>query len=146
MDTDKQRRVQIVEDYAHHPSEISALIATAKECGYPNISVVFQPHTFSRTQTLFDQFVSCFDGVDRLILLPIYPAREQPIEGVDSRLLWQEIVKRGAIPDCEYAGNFDECEQIVRLTAGKDDLVLFVGAGDVNLLAKRFEVHYNTRL
>lgn len=126
---------EIVEDYAHHPNEIKELVATAKQCGYEKIIVVFQPHTYSRTQKLFLDFVTCFLGVDQLILLPIYPAREPPISGISSQLLADTINQAGILPT-SYCNSFSSAEKLIRKTAGKDDLVLIVGAGDINKLSE----------
>lgn len=123
----------VVLDYAHHPNEIRALIETARQQGYEKIVMVFQPHTYSRTQTLFRDFVTCFKGVNELILLPIYAAREFPIPGVTSERLTRVINEVG-ITEARSAKDFDDCANIIKEKAGKDDLVLVVGAGDVNKL------------
>lgn len=124
----------IVEDYAHHPNEIKELIATAKQCGYGKLIVAFQPHTYTRTQKLFLDFVTAFLGADKLLLLPIYPAREKAIAGVTSYNLAKTINQAGITP-AAYCSNFASAAKEIKLSAGKDDLVLIVGAGDINKLS-----------
>lgn len=124
----------IVEDYAHHPNEIIAVLKTAKLLGYRKIIVAFQPHTFTRTQKLFNDFVTCFNGIDKLILLPIYPAREQPIENVTSERLCEVISDVGKV-DCEYATDFENAKEKIKQIATSDDLVLILGAGNINKLS-----------
>ena len=76
------RGVAVVDDYGHHPTEIRATLAAARECGYQRIHVVFQPHRFSRTKDLLDEFARPFVDADTVIVLPIYAASEEPIPGV----------------------------------------------------------------
>lgn len=121
----------IVEDYAHHPNEIRAVVATALLQGYRRVYVAFQPHTYSRTYKLFSDFCTCFDGVDKLFLLPIYAAREQPIEGVSSAELSARINDIGKV-DCKSLTNFADCAEEIKKIATPDDLVLIMGAGDIN--------------
>jgi UDP-N-acetylmuramate--alanine ligase len=124
----------IVEDYAHHPSEIRALIKTALQQGYNKVFAVFQPHTYTRTQAMFSDFVTCFEGVDELFLLPVYAAREEPISGVSSKELARVIDDIGKI-QVRHLESFEECAAKIKQCATKDDLVLIVGAGDINTLS-----------
>lgn len=118
----------IVADYAHHPSEIKALLDAVKLKNFDNIYMVFQPHTYSRTKGLFDRFIYCFSGVKKLWILPIYAAREKPIENISGKTL-AEAVDR--VTPCEYVEDFAAAKKRIRETAGKNDIVLVVGAGDV---------------
>lgn len=103
--------VVIFHDYAHHPDEIKATLNSYKDLGFDKIVTVFQPHTFSRTKDLHSDFVTCFEKSDKVFLLPIYPAREKPIEGVTSHLLAEDIKKLGT--DCVALKSFEECEDVL---------------------------------
>lgn len=128
----------IVEDYAHHPREIRALVETAKQQGYGKVYAVFQPHTYSRTQRLMADFAACFNGVNKLFLLPVYAAREEPIAGADSQTLADIICDIGVL-DTEFVESFERAVTQLRNTCTKDDLLLIVGAGDINRLSKMLE-------
>jgi UDP-N-acetylmuramate--alanine ligase len=79
--------ISVVDDYGHHPTEIQATLAAARQCGYRKILVIFQPHRYTRTRDLMDEFSTAFDDADSLIVLDIYPASEQPIEGITGDVL-----------------------------------------------------------
>nr|WP_297172597.1 UDP-N-acetylmuramate--L-alanine ligase [uncultured Agathobaculum sp.] len=116
----------VVDDYAHHPSEMEATLTTAREMGFDRILCAFQPHTYTRTKALFDEFVKALKLCDQAVLAPIYAAREQNTIGISSSDLAQEVP--GAIA-------FDTFEQIaayLKQTAGPNDLVLTMGAGNIN--------------
>ncbi len=81
------RGVTVVDDYGHHPTEIRATLAAARECGHAKIHVVFQPHRYSRTRDLLDEFSAAFTDADTVIVLPIYAASEEPIPGVTAERL-----------------------------------------------------------
>lgn len=126
---------QVVEDYAHHPTEIRATIAAAQEIvGNGRLFVFFQPHTYSRTRALWQQFVRCFDNAHFVGLLPVYSAREQPIEGVNSASLAQDINKRDKT-SCAYFDTMDSAATYARANATASDMVLVVGAGDIYQLS-----------
>jgi UDP-N-acetylmuramate--alanine ligase len=123
--------VVVVDDYGHHPTEIKATLLAAREC-WPDkrIVAVFQPHRFTRTQALFDEFTRAFYNTDKLLVLPIYPAGESPIEGVDSDSLCRKITERGH-KDTTFV---DSHEGVLSMLLGelkKDDLLLTLGAGNV---------------
>jgi UDP-N-acetylmuramate--alanine ligase len=124
------RGVTVVDDYGHHPTEIRATLAAARECGYKKIHVVFQPHRFTRTLDLMDQFVGAFKDADTLIVLPIYAASEQPIPGVTAERLAAKIEG----PQVQYAPDFPAAIAAVTAQAGKGDLILTLGAGNVSQL------------
>ena len=120
-------------DYAHHPAEIAATINTAKEI-FPSVTVVFQPHTYSRTQSLMDDFAAALSKADTVILAPIFAAREAPIAGVTSHALCRKIVESK-----EKAYCFDTFAEIVEHTKTvRDNAVIFMGAGDINTVADKF--------
>src|SRR5581483_11826375 len=83
----KANDVSVIDDYGHHPTEIRATLAAAKQCGFRHIHVVFQPHRYTRTRDLMEEFARSFDDADSLYLLDIYPASEKPIEGVSTEAL-----------------------------------------------------------
>ena len=127
----------IVDDYAHHPTEINATLTTALEMDYKNIYVVFQPHTYTRTKTLYGDFVKVFTGRGiKLILADIYAAREKDTGLVSSAELAADI------PGALYLPSFEAIEDHIAKNAGPGDLVITMGAGDVykigeNLLKKQ---------
>lgn len=132
--------VTVVDDYGHHPTEIKTTLE-AMEHGWPGRRkvVVFQPHRYSRTRALFDDFARSFYRSDVLLLLPIYAASEPPIEGVDSRRLCDSIRAHGH-KDVGFAETMDEALAFLteRVTAG--DVVLTLGAGNVYRLGESFLV------
>ena len=126
----------VVCDYAHHPTEIEAAMHTAKSIVKKGgrIICVFQPHTYSRTQAFFRRFVDCFALCDQVIYLPIYSAREKPIQNVTSHELYKFAKLQGL--NAKYCPNFQKATDYLRRVAKPDDIILLVGAGDVNTLAE----------
>lgn len=123
----------ILTDYAHHPTEIQATISAAREI-FPSVAVVFQPHTYSRTQALLDDFSSALGKADTVVLAPIFAAREKPIEGVSSHALCRKIVENK-----ENAYCFDTFTEILEFCKGlKEKALIFMGAGDIDICADRF--------
>ena len=129
----KQGICTVVCDYAHHPTEIDAALATAKSVAKGKIICVFQPHTYSRTQAFFQRFADCFNGCDEVIYLPVYSAREKPIRRVTSYQLYKLAKTQGL--HAKYCADFTKAAQYIRRTAEPNDLVLLIGAGNVNTLA-----------
>ena len=127
----KARGVTVVDDYGHHPTEIRATMAAARECGYQRIHVVFQPHRFSRTLDLLDEFTGAFADADTVIVLPIYAASEEPIPGVTAERLAAKIEG----PQVQFAPDFSAAVTAVTAQVGKGDLILTLGAGSVSQLA-----------
>ena len=124
----------LMDDYAHHPTEIKATIEAAKRLKKSKIRVVFQPHTYSRTRTLWNDFVKCFDGVDELILADIYPAREV-FDGVTkSENLANDIKEHGT--NVIYIDSFDKIISYLNATASENELIFTMGAGDVVKIAE----------
>lgn len=123
----------VITDYAHHPDEIAATIRTAKEI-FPSVAVVFQPHTYTRTQSLMDEFAAALSEADTVILAPVFSAREKPIVGITSHALCRRIVERK-----EKAYCFDTFSEIVEhAKTVRDKAVIFMGAGDINIAAELF--------
>ena len=127
----KARGVTVVDDYGHHPTEIRATLAAARECGYQRIHVVFQPHRYSRTLDLLDEFTGAFADADTVIVLPIYAASEEPIPGVTA----ERLAARIEGPQVQFAPDFPTAVAAVAAHANKDDLILTLGAGSVSQLA-----------
>lgn len=115
----------VYDDYAHHPGELKALLDAVEPLGYKRTIVVFQPHTYSRTHALFDDFVEQLRRPDLTILSEIYAAREQNTIGISSKDISKEI------PNSMYFSSFDEIEKSLRWTAAPGDIILTVGAGDI---------------
>jgi len=130
------RGVTVVDDYGHHPTEICATLAAARECGHGKIHVVFQPHRYTRTRDLLDRFKDAFKDADSVIVLPIYAASEEPIPGVTAELLASRIEG----PQVQYAPDFDAAVAAVASQAREGDLIMTLGAGSVSQLAPQILV------
>ena len=115
----------VYDDYAHHPSELRALLDTVETLNYKRSVLVFQPHTYSRTRSLFEDFVTQLKRPDVLLLAEIYAAREKNIYGISSADLAARVEGAGFYP------SFPELEEALRQTAQPGDIILTVGAGDV---------------
>ena len=129
------RGVAVVDDYGHHPTEIRATLAAARECGYRRILVVFQPHRYSRTADLMDEFSSAFGAADIVMVLPIYAASEEPIPGVTAEGLAERIKIEVGGPRVEFAPDFAAAVSAITAAAQEGDLILTLGAGSVSQLA-----------
>ena len=134
---DKQG-ILVMDDYGHHPTEIAATLETAREC-WPErrLIVLFQPHRYSRTKALYDRFVTSFNDADVLVVAPLFPAGESPIEGVDSEWLYRGIKEHGhkEVVLCESQ------EQVLETLIGiakPDDVVLTLGAGSIHRVGEAF--------
>ena len=132
----------IVDDYGHHPTEILATLNTAKMV-WPNrkLVVIFQPHRYTRTQLLLEDFYSSFNDADKLILLDIYAAGEKPIEGIDSRQLVKGIREFGH-KDVDYIEDFDSLVPQLKFSLQPGDIVLTLGAGDIGKLAQKLAAEF----
>ncbi|QCU90626.1 UDP-N-acetylmuramate--L-alanine ligase [Thiomicrorhabdus sediminis] len=129
--------VTMVDDYGHHPTELQATIATAKEA-FPNkrLILVFQPHRYTRTRDLFDEFVQSLTGPDMVVLLEVYAAGEPHLPSFDSKALLQALRVRGG--HGFFAEDFAQLEQLATDVLQDDDVVLVMGAGDVGQLARQW--------
>jgi UDP-N-acetylmuramate--alanine ligase len=125
--------VTVIDDYGHHPTEIRATLAAARQCGYREIHVIFQPHRYTRTRDLMDEFATAFPDADSLIVLDIYPASEQPIEGITGEALVERIREKGN-RQAEYAGSFEDAVPLATSNAHEGDMILTLGAGSVSQL------------
>ncbi|MCG6972797.1 MAG: UDP-N-acetylmuramate--L-alanine ligase [Desulfobacterales bacterium] len=127
----EKKGITVVDDYGHHPTEIKATLQAAKEC-WPDrrIVVVFQPHRYTRTRALFEEFTRAFYQSDLLVVLPIYAAGEGKIEGVESIALFEEIQHHGH-KDVVYKDGLDAAVSYLKKTLITNDILLTLGAGDV---------------
>jgi len=125
------RGVTVVDDYGHHPTEIRATLRAAKECGYGGVHVIFQPHRYTRTRDLMEEFVHAFDDAASVEVLDIYAASEEPIAGITA----QALVKAIHCGDVEYASSSDEAIGRALQRAREGDAILTLGAGNVSQLA-----------
>lgn len=131
--------ITIIDDYAHHPTEITATLKAAKNYPHKTIWCVFQPHTYSRTKAFLPEFAEALSIADKIVLADIFAAREKDTLGISSETLQREIEKRGH--ECYYFPTFEEIENFLIENCTKDDLLITMGAGDVvkigeNLLKK----------
>ena len=120
---------KIYDDYAHHPTEIKATLESALKVKHNKLWVVFQPHTYSRTKALFNEFVTAFDNADTLILTDIYAAREKDDGTVSSKMLADEINKKKK--NCLYIATIEEVADYLKNNVQKNDIILTIGAGTV---------------
>ena len=129
------RGISVVDDYGHHPTEISATLSAAKSgSGGRRTVVVFQPHRFSRTQELMSEFALCFNNADVLYVTDIYAASEQPIEGVTAEILTENI-KRYGHKNAQYIGSLEAAAERVLPQLQEGDLVVTLGAGTITRLS-----------
>ncbi len=126
----------VVDDYGHHPTEIRATLDTAKDAFGKRTIVVFQPHRYTRVQALFDEFCRAFHQADLLLVTEIYPAGEEPIEGVSGKKLADGIKEHGH-RDVRFVGGLEEVPGIVEREIREGDLILTLGAGSVTTLSER---------
>ncbi len=121
--------VTIIDDYAHHPTEITATLNAAQKLPHNTLWCIFQPHTYSRTKAFLTDFADALCLADKVVLADIYAARETDTLGISSRDLLEEIQKRGKT--CYYFPSFDEIENFLLENCINDDLLITMGAGDV---------------
>lgn len=125
---------KVIIDYAHHPTEIKAAIATAKCLRPKRLIVVFQPHTYSRTKHLYEEFIKSFDGADKVYIFKEYPARETPNQGKSANDLYKGL--RNTKTRCLYYSDIISLAKALRVEAMQDDIILILGAGDIALLGE----------
>ena len=136
------KNIPLFDDYGHHPNEISEVFTSLRNT-YPDkrLVVIFQPHRYSRTRDLFNDFVGCLSKVDALILLNIYSANELPINTISSSTLADSIRRRSSI-DPIVAKDIDEIIEIIPNITFENDVVLTLGAGDVNKIPHQLKEHF----
>jgi UDP-N-acetylmuramate--alanine ligase len=130
----KSPELVYIDDYAHHPAEINALIGSIREL-YPNkkITAIFQPHLFSRTRDFADDFAASLSEVDELILMDIFPAREKPIPGISSSMLLSKV-------QLENKHHFSAQEILTHVGYNKPEVIVTIGAGDIGMLVNQLKM------
>lgn len=126
-----ERGVTVVDDYGHHPSEIQATLAAARACNYKRVHILFQPHRFTRTQALMDEFAQAFHQADSVYLLDIYAASEAVILGVNSEELARRMKSYGH-RNVHYAGPLAGGIEAIAAAASEGDAIITLGAGSVS--------------
>lgn len=127
--------VRIIDDYAHHPTEIKATLSATSNMPHERLWCLFQPHTYTRTMALFDEFIDSFENTDVLIIAEIYAAREKNIHKISSRELVNEIRKKHPGKETYYFNSLEEIAAFVSNNAQKGDMVITMGAGDIYKVA-----------
>ncbi|MDP2928472.1 MAG: UDP-N-acetylmuramate--L-alanine ligase [Candidatus Omnitrophota bacterium] len=133
--------VMLIDDYAHHPTEIRAVLDACKNWKERRVIVVFQPHRYTRTKFLAEEFGRCFEGADKLILTDIYAASEEPIEGVSVKNIYDRVKIHG-INDVTVMNKEDIASHIMKMKAS-GDMILVLGAGDIKEVANELSEKLN---
>lgn len=128
--------IKVVDDYAHHPTEIKATLSAAREGNYKKILCIFQPHTYSRTKALLQDFSNAFDKADTVVISDIYAAREADPGDVHARDLTQKLQENGR--NAIYLDSFEEIVEHVAALAQPGDFVITMGAGNIDKVAEMF--------
>ena len=121
--------ITIIDDYAHHPTEITATLHAASNYPHRKLWCVFQPHTYTRTQAFLTEFADALTLADHVVLADIYAAREKNTIGISSLDLCKLVQKRGT--PCDYFSSFDEIENFLLENCTQGDLLITMGAGDI---------------
>jgi UDP-N-acetylmuramate--alanine ligase len=122
--------VMVIDDYGHHPAEIRATIAAIRDSWQRPLTVIFQPHRYTRTRDLFDEFLTAFEGADRLVLTEIYAAGEDPIVGASGEALYQALKRQGHL-EVEYVADKNQIVGQIAARLQPGDVALTLGAGDI---------------
>ena len=126
--------VTIIDDYAHHPTEITATLQAAQNYPHRKLWCVFQPHTYSRTKTFMTEFAQALTLADHVVLTDIYAAREKDTLGISSRDLQAMVQRLGG--QCDYFSSFEEAENFLLKNCINGDLLITMGAGDVHKIGE----------
>ncbi len=125
--------VSVIDDYGHHPTEIKATLAAARQCGFRKVHVIFQPHRYTRTRDLMEEFTTAFADADSLFVLDIYAASEKPIEGITGEILAQRIAEKSG-KAARHVSSSGEAVNSAVAAAQDGDMILTLGAGSVSQL------------
>ncbi|MHA7838621.1 MAG: UDP-N-acetylmuramate--L-alanine ligase, partial [bacterium] len=128
--------IEVVDDYAHHPAEVRAVLEAARSVHEGALTAVFQPHRFTRTRDCWADFLHAFDAADRVVIAEIYGASEPPIEGIDARRL-AEAIREAGHPRADCGGPLSDIARNLPSTLSEGELVLTLGAGDIVDLGPR---------
>ncbi|MFH1061616.1 MAG: UDP-N-acetylmuramate--L-alanine ligase [Candidatus Omnitrophota bacterium] len=140
----KNNRVIIVDDYAHHPTEIIATLLAAKSWKNRRVIGVFQPHRYSRTKFLKAEFAHCFDNADHIVITDIYAASEKPIKGIAARTIYDQVKKSGH--KNVFFSPRNELKEHLMATVQDGDLLMILGAGDINDLSDELSDNFSKTL
>ncbi len=132
--------ITIVDDYAHHPTEIKTTLKSARLGNYNRIYCIFQPHTYTRTKFLLDDFSTAFEDADEVIITDIYAAREKNTENINASILQEKLKKNGR--DSIYIRNFEDIVSFILQYAEKGDLVITMGAGNIGDVSDTLVTQY----
>jgi UDP-N-acetylmuramate--alanine ligase len=128
--------ISVIDDYGHHPTEIKAVLSAARQLSPKRIAALFQPHRYTRTKGLFDEFLTAFHDADLLYITDIYAASEKPIEGITAEALCNEIRKRGH-KTARYVGSLERAIEEVCGDLAPGDMLITLGAGDITTAGPR---------
>ena len=128
---ERKNNSKLIFDYAHHPTEIKATLSAAHNIPHNKLWCLFQPHTYTRTLALFNEFAASFEEADVLLLADIYAAREKDIYKISSSELAEEIKREYPEKRVYYMSSFEEIANYVKKNAEEGDLVITMGAGDI---------------
>ena len=129
---------EVYHDYAHHPAEVAVNLESAKSRGYKNVICVFQPHTYTRTKALLNEFAQSFDSADHVVFVDIYAAREKDPGDIHSKDLCGLVHKRGMVKSVCYQPSFEDAVAYVNAIAHEGDIILTMGAGSIEKINKMF--------
>lgn len=138
---DKSRNILVIDDYAHHPTELVSVLDGAKKLPYNRLIGVFQPHRYSRTQMLAEEFGRAFNECDIVIIAAIYAAFEKPIEGVSGMTVVEEV-RKNTNKEVIYAKDLEEVTTLLGNIVENDDIVMIMGAGNIYQAGKNFVSEY----
>lgn len=128
--------ILIIDDYAHHPSEVQATLKAAREGWNKRIIAIFQPHTYTRTKYLCDEFGASFDDADILIVTDVYPAREKSIEGISGKIIADAVIGMGH-KSVYYVPEFEKIPEVVQSLVQNQDMIITIGAGNIWKIAEK---------
>ncbi|MCH4166579.1 MAG: UDP-N-acetylmuramate--L-alanine ligase [Megasphaera sp.] len=129
--------VWVVDDYAHHPTEINATLTAARDMGTHRVVCLFQPHRYTRTKLLLNQYGSAFAKADKLVITDVYSAGEDPIPGVSGKIIADKVAETTG-QDVTYVENKDDLVDYLKINAKPQDLIITMGAGDIYKIGERY--------
>lgn len=138
----EKKRVVLVDDYAHHPTEIKATLKAASQGNFKRVVCVFQPHRFTRTKFLGQEFGAAFDEADLVVLTDVYSAGEEPILGVSGKLIADALLERSPRKEVAYLPRKEEIKDYLLGIAKEGDLILTMGAGDIWQVGEEFSKNF----
>lgn len=133
----EKKGVLVIDDYAHHPTEVKATLEATRKFNKKRVIAVFQPHTYTRTQALYKDFAISFDEADKIFVLDVYPARETPIPGVTGELVSKSLIEYGH-RNVEYIADMNEAQKVIEEYLEEGDLLITLGAGNVCNIADNY--------